>query len=448
MSLTRALAEALHAVTYDDLDAFTIRAVKVCLADGLACMVAGRGEDDGAEALIRHATSMAPGNCSVIGEGGGYLPGAAALANGALAHVLDFEDTFEEGKIHPNASVIPTVLALAQHFGSDGRSMIAALAVGCEVACRLSLALRGDPARRGWYHPPMLSGIGAAAAGAHLAGLSPIGIIDAIGLAACQFKLDDELKRSPASSLRAMRDGLAARAAVEGVLMAKAVVRAVEEPLEGPSGLAMQLTGLPLDHGAMLDGFGSSFHAASVGIKRWPSCRGTHGAIAAAQELLRSGVEADDIASIDAVVAPPNDMLFEPRAQRLRPQTAIDAKFSVPFVFAAAMTHGSVGLGNFDEAARNDQQVLDLAGKVKLTRVDDTMSGEGIYSATLFGGRRVDVPVATLPVWRAGSIDPDDFQAKLTACLERARKPLTSHALREAVDGLEMTGAETFAPLI
>src|SRR5690606_2019473 len=106
-------------------------------------------------------------------------------------------------------------------------------------------ALDGDPGRRGWYHPPIIAGLGATLGAARLLNLSEQQPVDALGLFAAQSMLADELKRPPHSHLRAVREGLAARAAVEAALLARAGVRAVEQPLEGKSGVFPLLTGKP-----------------------------------------------------------------------------------------------------------------------------------------------------------------------------------------------------------
>jgi hypothetical protein len=59
--------------------------------------------------------------------------------------------------------------------------------------------------------------------------------------------------------------------------------------------------------------------------------------VVAAQRLRDKGIVPADIVRVGVEVSPPNDMLFTPRAQRIAPQTAIDAKFSIPFVLAAAL---------------------------------------------------------------------------------------------------------------
>ena len=55
---------------------------------------------------------------------------AAVLANGALAHALDFEDAYDVAPSHPNAAVVPVAIGLAQHLGGiSGEDLIAAIAV-------------------------------------------------------------------------------------------------------------------------------------------------------------------------------------------------------------------------------------------------------------------------------------------------------------------------------
>ena len=57
-------------------------------------------------------------------------------------------------------------------------------------------------------------------------------------------------------------------------------------------------------------------------------------------------------------------MLLEPLARKAAPKVAIDAKFSIPFTAALALSRGRVGLDDFDAAALADPQVLALAAKV------------------------------------------------------------------------------------
>jgi 2-methylcitrate dehydratase PrpD len=66
---------------------------------------------------------------------------SAAWANGALAHLLDFDDT---GFSHPTACILPATLAMAEESGATGGELVAAVCVGLEVFERMSSFGRAD----------------------------------------------------------------------------------------------------------------------------------------------------------------------------------------------------------------------------------------------------------------------------------------------------------------
>ncbi|MFC7704396.1 MmgE/PrpD family protein [Plastorhodobacter daqingensis] len=426
MSLSHELAAAYAAATVPQP---ARDAALVALGDAVAVMIAATGLEPAAGAFARHARAMGGGgSCTIIG-GGRAPPPLAALANGALAHAIDYEDTFEAGMIHPNAVLVPTVLALAESEGAGG--VAEALALGCDFACRLSLALAADPAARGWYHPPVLSGLGAVMGAVRLLGLAPATTVNALGLFATQFLLSDALKHSPASHLRAVRDGLAAQAAVQSVLLAREGVVAVPAPLEGQGGVFAVLTGAPPREAPLLEGLGRRFFGPEVGLKRWPSCRGTHPAILVARAL-RGQIAPADIASVEVTVRPPADMLFVPRAQRCAPRSAIDAKFSVPFVFASSLLHGDPGLGSFAPARLNDPGVLQLAPKVMLGGIAPD-GHEAVFKIITHSGEVLHEEVPEVPLWRSGDLTPDDLQPKIAECLVHASFPVAVSDLLAAI---------------
>jgi Uncharacterized protein involved in propionate catabolism len=439
MTPSRAIAEAYLAARSAIGDEAR-HAATIALADGLAVIIAATGLEPAVKPFMTHAAALGAGDATLIGQGASASPVAAALANGALAHAVDFEDTFETGKIHPNASLIPAVLALAESEAANGEAIIGALALGCDFACRLSLALDGDPARRGWYHPPILSGLGATLGCSLLLSLDAAQTVSAFGLFLSQFLLPDELKRSPRSHLRAVREGLAARAAVDSALLARAGVVAVEQPLEGQSGLFALLTGSGPRPGAF-DDIGSSFFGPDVGIKRWPACRGTHSAIVVAQRLKARGVIMDDIAGVAVTVSPPNDMLFVPHAQRICPQTAIDAKFSIPFVFSAAMADDDVQLASFAPARLADERLLRLAAAVEMAGMLGPDGPEAVYEVTLRGGEVLSEPVEPLPAWPAGSLALDDLRSKITACIAAGKVAIAPETFLKLVADVVRAGA-------
>lgn len=446
-TLTRSVLDRYIAVGNGGIDRAAMDAARVALADGLAVMVAASRLEPAVAPFMAYAAASGSGAATLVGESRKVSPVMAALGNGALAHAIDFEDTFEEGMIHPNASLIPAVLALAESEGSSGQDVMRALVLGCDFACRLALALDGDPALRGWYHPPILAGLGATLGCCLLLKLSADASCNAIGLFAAQFMLADELKRSPLSHLRAVREGLAARAAVEAALLARAGVVAVEQPLEGPSGVFSMLTGNPPAEAAFAD-IGKTFWGPQVGVKRWPACRGTHSAIIAAQRLRQKGVSPSDVLSVAVAVSPPNDMLFVPRRQRIAPQTPIDAKFSIPFVFATALEHGTVNLASFAPAELRRQTSLDLAGLVHMSDAGPPPGIEAVYAVETASGHTIVEKIEPVPVWRAGGIALEDLSGKLETCLAAGSRPVDVRALLAAIAGIEGDGVDAVMRLL
>lgn len=423
MSLTLSIAERYLDVAARGVDRPALEAARIALADALAVMVAATGLEPATRPFMAYSRASGPGPSTLIGQDAAKVsPVFAALANGALAHAIDFEDTFEEGMVHPNASLVPAMLALAESEQSSGAEVLSALALGCDFSCRASLALDDDPAKRGWYHPPILAGLGATLGSALLLRLDADRIRNALGLFILQFMLGDELKRSPKSDLRAVREGFAARAAVEAALLARAGIEAVEAPLEGPSGLFAMLTGNPPNAEAFAT-VGTVFRGPEVGIKRWPSCRGTHNAVLAARAFRQRGIASADIASVTVQVGPPNDMLFVPRAQRIAPQTAIDGKFSIPFVFASVMTTGDLTLESFAPSPLRAPNTLALAACVTMSAQPVTKGTEAIYTIETCSGEVLREAIDAVPVWRTKDIAIPDLTPKLEICFSLGTRP-------------------------
>lgn len=422
MNLSRHIAERALGCEWDDLDDATRHAARLCLADALVVMIGALRVEPSVKPFVTHARAYGAGPSTLLS--GGTAPAiAAALVHGALAHALDFEDTYDAVGLHPNAAPIPVALALAEAEDCSLGDALTATALGADLACRIGLALAVDPGARGWYHPPMIGAMGAALAGAHVLKLTPDETVAALSLTQLQFAMTDAVKRSPASDLRAIRDGLAARAATEAVLLARQGVTGTKDPLAEQGGIIHLLTGAEPEPSAF-DGFTSAFHTPDLSLKVWPCCRGTHPAVALALDLRKQGVGARDIRAVAFTQEPPDDMLFEPRADRLRPQNAIAAKFSIPFCFARTLLHGAPGLEAFEPASRRDPEVLEIADKVTLKAC---APGAGRIAHLLFSdGRQQDIPLSPPPSRRAADTPFTALAPKMRDCLGASEDALNT----------------------
>src|SRR6185503_10031055 len=95
----------------------------------------------------------------------------AAFFNAMSGNVFDFDDTHIPTIIHPTAPVAPAVFALAQTRGVSGRDLLAALAIGIEIECRLGNAVSPWHYARGWHITATCGVFGSAVASGRLLGL-------------------------------------------------------------------------------------------------------------------------------------------------------------------------------------------------------------------------------------------------------------------------------------
>jgi 2-methylcitrate dehydratase PrpD len=426
-TLSLSLGEHVATCRFDDLPAAAVEAAKASLLDALGVSFAASGLGEGVQPFIDLALeSGGRGEATVLGVGEKAPMLMAALANGALAHALDFEDAHDEALLHPNAQIIPALLGIAEAKGASGRDFLTALAVGCDLVCRLKLAARTDPADLGWYPPALLGGIGSAAAAAKLLGASAEQVVDALSLALGPAASSAEVKFSPRSHVRAVRDAFAAHAGLLAARLAVGGVKGFDRPIEGQAGLYALYAGGEFDEGALTADLGRRFEGANVSFKPWPACRGTHAFIEMALALKQAhGFAAADIAELTLTGGPIQQMLIEPRAQRLTPKTAIDAKFSTPFTTALTLARGEPGLASYDPEQLVDPEVLDLAARTGCQTQPDAgrPASWGRLEITLKDGAALSAEVDYALGHPTKPLGWPRLAAKFEACARYAQRP-------------------------
>ena len=214
-SISERLVDQLSAINYEDFSAETVHSAGRVLLDATGVIFGASGLAREVQPFLELATSFGQGGCQILGTGISAPAPVAALANGAMAHALDFEDAFDLAPGHPNASLVPALLALSQSGKAvSGKQFITALVVGCELSCRMGMALRKPMEDGGWYPPPILAGFGAIAGASHLLGLSASAMRDALSLGLCQLTMPGEIKHSQGTEIRAVREAFPAQSAV------------------------------------------------------------------------------------------------------------------------------------------------------------------------------------------------------------------------------------------
>jgi 2-methylcitrate dehydratase PrpD len=442
-SVSDILCQHAASMTWDRLPVTARDAARRVFLDATGVMFAASGLAPEAQPFISLARANGNGPCSILGTEAKVQPLGAALGNGALAHAVDYEDAFDKAPGHPNASLVPVLLALAQSVPVNGKAFLTALAVGGDVACRIALALRKPMEDGKWYPPPIVAAYGAVAGAANLLKLTPAQTKDALSMVLCQVTMPGEIKYSQRTVLRAVREAFPAQAALSAVLLAREGVAGFEAPLEGQAGFYALYAGGQFDAATLTDRLGAHFWTTELTFKPWPSCRGTHPFIEMALDLRsKHRLKPHDIASIEVGIDGVQAMLVEPLARKQAPSVTIDAKFSIPFTVALALKRGRVTLDDF--ANLKDETVLALS-KLVTPRLDSNASWQrgsgGALKITTKDGTAFSAAVNNALGCPERPLSDQALTAKFVDCASRAHVPMKrEHAekLADVIMSLEM----------
>jgi 2-methylcitrate dehydratase PrpD len=254
-----------------------------------------------------------------------FLSEAARWA--VAAHVLDFDDLHMESTTHISAVCVPAVLAA----GGDARAYLAAAG----VMSRLGTALGWSHYTSGW-HATTTAGAPAAAVGAGVAlGLDADRLATAMALA---VPAAGGVQRAFGTDGKSLQVGFAADAGVRAAYLAaagaSADVSALDQWLElvGGDPSAVDLTGPAIPGG--------------LAIKVFPCCYALQRPISALTDLATQV----DAAQVSRIVLKTPKGTVTPLIHH-RPDTGLQAKFSLEYAAATALLDSYQGFASFTDQA-------------------------------------------------------------------------------------------------
>src|SRR5437764_10973728 len=136
---------------------------RLCLVDWFGVAIGAADEPAGHIVREVAASWRSEGHATILFGGTAAAP-FAALANGTLAHCLDFDDTYVRAITHTSAPVWAATLALGEELGADEAAMLSAFVTGFETAARIGDGLGEPVSARGWHGTGVFGRLGAAAA--------------------------------------------------------------------------------------------------------------------------------------------------------------------------------------------------------------------------------------------------------------------------------------------
>lgn len=381
----------------------------------------------------------------VIGSAERVAAANAVIANGTLAHGLDYDDTLEEAIVHTGSCAWTTALAVGEAVGASGQAVLEAAIVGTEVLCKVGLVAPGKFHARGFHPTAICSTFGAAAAAGKLYGLKDDQWVDAFGLCGSQSSGIIEYLADGTWTKR-MHPGWSAHGGIIACLLAQEGFRGPAQVFEGTHGFFHGFGGKNEYRYEKLLELGQFWEIPKLAFKSYPCGSISHPYMDCALKIKQKHAPAPE--KIREVVCRtaegPVHRLWEPLTDKQTPVSSYGAKFSLPYSLAVMLIRGRAGLDEFTDAAITDPEVLKLAAKTRYVldpTIDYPRHFSGHVKVILDDGSVLE---ENQPHPRGGLEDPltaDEIQAKFRANARLALPAETGEKIIDVVNTLEQLPA-------
>ena len=412
LGFTQRLARFASASTFGDLPPEVVDISKNMMIDAAAVGLAGAAQPEG-RALIAFVQEMrGNGKCTIIWQGLRTTPVNAALANGTVVRLLDFDDEIAGRDTHPSSVVFPVVMALGEMNGDHGQEVLNAFALGCEVTS--NLALSGRPSEeattanedRVWHREGVAATIGAAVAASRLLGLGQEQTENAIGMA---NEGAGGIHANSASPSAALQYGRAAMNGITAALLAQrgfadSGPRTEAPPIEDEDGFFRRLA--------------NPYHVVQPGVtfKVYPCHSASHTSIEAVLQLTQQyRIEPGQIESVKVRLDPSMSRALPFH----HPQSAWEAKRSLEYSVAAALLSGQPLLEQYTDNAVQSPEIEQMMRRVAVEPVAEAnplLAGASTVTLGLSGGRQLEHRVELARGRPELALDREELDAKFLYC--------------------------------
>ena len=369
INLTEKMAEFCKDIKFEKLPNQVVKRAKLLILDTVGIIIRARHDAESTKSLISavNKLDLNNGKCQVFSDTNRYVPSAAALINGTLAHSLDFDDTHAEASLHSSAPILAAAFAAAQMKNCSGQELITACVLGYEIQIRLGLAGGSSAHYQRGFHPTATCGVfGAAAAAGYIVGLNKEQFISAFGIALSQSSGSMQFLNDGSWTKRS-HVGQAAQNGLNSAILAGEGFKGPKEAFEGKWGyLNSFVSGGDLSKA--LEGLGEKYETLNLGVKPYPSCRYSHAAIDGLLALKKEvNFNVDELEDVDIGLSETAlNIIGYPIEEKQNPENVVDGQFSMPFCAALVLKNGSFTWDDYKLNLKNDD-ILNLCKRVNVS---------------------------------------------------------------------------------
>ncbi len=319
-------------------------------------------------------------NATIIGAGRRTTLQNAALANGYLGHLEDYDDTHFPTVIHPSSPTLPAALAVGERLGSSGRDVLAASVLGMEACCRVGMAVHPYHYDEGWHITGTCGVFGAVGAAGRLLGLDTSHMVHALGVAGTQAA---GVREVFGSMTKPFHPGRSAQSGVLAGLLAQRGFTSTTAILEGRRGFAAVLSAKS-DLSKATDALGERWELHMNGLKPY-ACGVVNHPLIDAMIAMRAkpGVTPQAVERVAAQVHP----LVLELVNRQHPQVGLEGKFSYHHSMAVGLVDGGAFPAQYTDARVKDPVITALRDRISAAVDTSLAEDQAVVTLTLKDGR-------------------------------------------------------------
>ena len=363
---TRAIAQFIAQLRYEDIPDEVIARIKLLILDALGCALYGSGLEWSrilCTALVQLDATKA---CRVWGTSERLSAPHAALINGSLVQSFELDDVHRQGVLHVGAVTLPPLLAVTElRPDMSGPDFLRAAVAGYEIGPRVGKCMGPQHIGQGWHSGATVGVFSAVSGAAAALRLTAEQAVHALGIAGTQAS--GLMAAQYGAMVKRMHAGRAAQSGLYGALLAEAGYTGIVDVFESPYG------GFCTTFSRSNDRFnldelswelGRQWETLRISLKFY-SCVGSNHTTLDAIRMLQAKTpfSANDVASI---VVHGSQVTVEHVGWPYQPRGLVSAQLNLPFCVATLLLEGDAFVDQFTNAVVDDGRRIALSKRVSV----------------------------------------------------------------------------------
>ncbi len=439
-TLVQQIAANVLGVSATTIPSEVVEHTKALILDSIGCALAAADEPVFARASQVLAQLGGSADCTVIGSSRRVNLPQAVLLNGILIRALDLNDAYiGPGQMGHPSDNIAVALSVGEKFRASGLSVIASIALGYEIYCRIQDII---PVRGTWDHTTA-SALAAPLIAGRLMELNAEQLAHAAALSATHGNTLAVVRTGQLANSKASANAMVASQAVLCSMFAA-------EGMTGPLGVIEHARGLSTGMlaGAKLDLLAEPirgpYRIMNSAIKAYP-CIGTAQTMVAGVLQARAGI-ADPAREVQRIeVAMADSPIVSSQVadeQRRYPASRESADHSFYYLAAAALSDGEISEAQFAPGRWLQGEMREAMARVSV-RTDASLNKHtpGSYPAVvkliLQSGESREVEVIFPKGHPNNRMSPAEVEDKFRACARDRVPPARQEKIIEKARELE-----------